>query len=420
MTAKAGRLKGPSVYPFLVRPGSSHTIRDNTNILYAGLVNETYGGIWETTDALDGANAVWFRLGDGTGASATATFSTTGGGTITGFVSASSSGGSGYADSATIPVYLIGSGNGATATATTNASGIVTGLTLTNAGTGYTSAPTVYITSSTDQPEKVDGNWTAMHINQLMVLPKGGNNLEMGLGLSSRIPPRAIPTRRVSLPPTAPSGGTELEHLDQHHPEFRGCQSAPGSSADLSDSTYSLTIDPNNTNDWYITTDGAGSDGAGYIYESTNSGANWFAYSSVVGSSGQGYSFWIQPGGTEALFGSKGSAGLEYTPNYKATNGSGTPDPQFYYVQGFPFQMATNVYQNPFDPNQIWVTSFGNGMWEAELSQISTASVPQNVTATAMSSSEAMVTWTPRRCAPQQLQQHSIFDHRHRGLEHGC
>ncbi len=38
---------------------------NNPNIVHAGLVNEKYGGIWETTDALMGANAVWSCLGDG-------------------------------------------------------------------------------------------------------------------------------------------------------------------------------------------------------------------------------------------------------------------------------------------------------------------------------------------------------------------
>ena len=65
-------------------------------------------------------------------------------GAVTGF--SGLSGGSGYpVSSTTIPVSIYGTGSGARAYATSNSGGVITALTLTTGGTGYTTAPTVLI-----------------------------------------------------------------------------------------------------------------------------------------------------------------------------------------------------------------------------------------------------------------------------------
>ena len=61
-------------------------------------------------------------------------------GTITGFTV--TNGGTGYTSAPTV-VFTGGGGTGAAATATVSSAGVVTGITLTAAGSGYTSAPTI-------------------------------------------------------------------------------------------------------------------------------------------------------------------------------------------------------------------------------------------------------------------------------------
>jgi hypothetical protein len=61
-------------------------------------------------------------------------------GVITGFTV--TNGGSGYTSAPTV-VFTGGGGTGAAATATVSSAGVVTGITLTSAGSGYTSAPTI-------------------------------------------------------------------------------------------------------------------------------------------------------------------------------------------------------------------------------------------------------------------------------------
>lgn len=62
--------------------------------------------------------------------------------------------GSGYT-SPPLVQFVGGGGTGASATATVNTAGAVTGITVTNNGTGYTSAPTVLITPAFDAPPAV-------------------------------------------------------------------------------------------------------------------------------------------------------------------------------------------------------------------------------------------------------------------------
>ncbi|TVS21068.1 MAG: hypothetical protein EA424_00760, partial [Planctomycetaceae bacterium] len=49
--------------------------------------------------------------------------------------------------------------------------------------------------------------------------------------------------------------------------------------------------------------------------------------------------------------------GLWYTANATAAN------PTFTRVDSFPFAHPTRVFHNPYDINEIWVTTFGNGMY---------------------------------------------------------
>jgi len=48
--------------------------------------------------------------------------------------------------------------------------------------------------------------------------------------------------------------------------------------------------------------------------------------------------------------------GLWYSANRRAVS------PIFTQVGGYPFRFPSRVFFNPYDANEIWVTSFGNGM----------------------------------------------------------
>jgi hypothetical protein len=48
--------------------------------------------------------------------------------------------------------------------------------------------------------------------------------------------------------------------------------------------------------------------------------------------------------------------GLWYSSNRRA------PSPTFTPCAGYPFYFPSRVFFNPYDTNEVWVTSFGNGM----------------------------------------------------------
>jgi hypothetical protein len=48
--------------------------------------------------------------------------------------------------------------------------------------------------------------------------------------------------------------------------------------------------------------------------------------------------------------------GLWYSGNRRAAT------PVFTQLSGYPFRFPTRVFYNPYDANEVWVTSFGNGM----------------------------------------------------------
>ena len=48
--------------------------------------------------------------------------------------------------------------------------------------------------------------------------------------------------------------------------------------------------------------------------------------------------------------------GLWYSANRRAGL------PVFTQLSGYPFRFPSRVFFNPYDPNEIWVTSFGDGM----------------------------------------------------------
>lgn len=131
-----------------------------------------------------------------TRATATVTIS---GGAVTGFTGLS--GGSGYAANSTLTCYIVGGGGeGATATATTNSSGVVTSLSLTAGGTGYTSTPFVLIGV---QPGYIvfDQPICSAYCSQ-MLMNQGGSNIPAPTDVKV-----LLPYSRGVISVTAPLGG---------------------------------------------------------------------------------------------------------------------------------------------------------------------------------------------------------------------
>ena len=93
-----------------------------------------------------------------------------------------------YYNTTLVPSVTIegGGGSGATATATVSSAGIVTGITVTSRGTGYTSAPTVTIDYSPRDNRAEVKSWNAS-TRELQVINRTGtfNTAEVITGLSS-------------------------------------------------------------------------------------------------------------------------------------------------------------------------------------------------------------------------------------------
>ncbi len=159
--------------------------------------------------------------------------------------------------------------------------------------------------------------------------------------------------------------------------------------------TFSVTVDPNdpNQNTWFATTYYFGTQGYGTIYKTTDRGAHWSNWvqwangTSETGTVGQAENLWIQPGGKIMLATTKN--GLFYTADYTAAT------PVWYPVANFPFNgnPSFEIASNPFNSNIVYVTTFGDGVWTADVSQLGVPGIVSSVTATTKSSSEVLLNW---------------------------
>jgi hypothetical protein len=121
--------------------------------------------------------------------------------------------------------------------------------------------------------------------------------------------------------------------------------------------TKDLTIDPNDAtqNTWYAGVWGewGSSSGLGGLYRTTNRGINWTRITSALKAVG---SCTISPANPDEMYVTTEDQGLWYSANRRATS------PTFTQVAGYPFRFPSRVFYNPYDTNEVWVTSYGNGM----------------------------------------------------------
>jgi hypothetical protein len=121
--------------------------------------------------------------------------------------------------------------------------------------------------------------------------------------------------------------------------------------------TKDLVIDPhdNAQNTWYACVfsgwGGAANDKGG-LYKTTNRGTSW----TLVLDSYRVESATINPQNADEMYVTTESDGLWYTSDLNAMA------PTFTQLDAFHFQHPVRVFFNPNDNNDVWVTSFGNGL----------------------------------------------------------
>lgn len=124
--------------------------------------------------------------------------------------------------------------------------------------------------------------------------------------------------------------------------------------------TKDIVIDPNdpNQNTWYagvFSGWGGPASGLGGLYKTTNQGTSWvkLTNTSIID---RVTSCTFNPNNASQIFMTTETNGLWVCNNINS------PSPTFSIVQSYPFQQPERVFFNPFNANEMWVTSFGNGM----------------------------------------------------------
>ena len=121
--------------------------------------------------------------------------------------------------------------------------------------------------------------------------------------------------------------------------------------------TKDLVIDPYDLSQstWYVGVFsgwGGPPNGLGGLYRTTNRGLNW----TKINSLDRVTSCAISPTNSNEMYLTTETEGLWYTSNLNVAT------PTFTAVTSYPFRQPERVFFNPYNPNEIWVTSFGNGL----------------------------------------------------------
>lgn len=138
--------------------------------------------------------------------------------------------------------------------------------------------------------------------------------------------------------------------------------------------TKDVVVDPSDPsqNTWYAAVFsgwGGAANGLGGLYRTTNRGANW----SKINTFDRVTSIAFNPNDLEEAYITTEQEGLWKTNDISATT------PFFSLVQEYPFRQPERVYFNPYNSNEMWVTSFGNGLKMVDLNGSSTGT--QNIVA---------------------------------------
>jgi hypothetical protein len=136
------------------------------------------------------------------------------------------------------------------------------------------------------------------------------------------------------------------------------------------------------------------------LYYTSNRGVTWKCITTNLKAV---CSCTISPVNPDEMYVTTEDQGLWCSSNRRAAS------PAFAQVAGYPFRFPTRVFFSPYDANEIWVTSFGNGMRLGRvveprpfLRSIQRTNTTSSVTVTAalgqtvvLSASPDLRAWTP-------------------------
>lgn len=123
--------------------------------------------------------------------------------------------------------------------------------------------------------------------------------------------------------------------------------------------TKDIVIDPNDVtqNTWYagvFSGWGGAPNGLGGLYKTTNRGTSWTKLTGTTIDRVTSLTF--NPTNANEVYLTTEGQGLWVSHNINASS------PTFSIVPSYPFQQPERVFFNPYNTNQMWVSSFGNGM----------------------------------------------------------
>jgi photosystem II stability/assembly factor-like uncharacterized protein len=121
--------------------------------------------------------------------------------------------------------------------------------------------------------------------------------------------------------------------------------------------TKDVIVDPNDATQstWYASVFGGWGNvpnGTGGVYKTINKGVSW----TQISNSFRVNSVTINPTNANELYFTTETRGLWYS------NNAASASPTFSQVSSYPFAGPVRVTYNPYNNNEIWVSSFGNGM----------------------------------------------------------
>lgn len=140
----------------------------------------------------------------------------------------------------------------------------------------------------------------------------------------------------------------------------------------MQEKTFTLIPDPNDVSDstWYACVGNTATPNAGGIYKTVNRGSSWINL--LPGTSVVSCTF--HPILPNEMYICSELTGLYYATN--TNNPTFSPNP----ISNYDFRAPQRVFFNPYDANEVWVTSFGNGLKKGQTSytfnNISTSSSP--------------------------------------------
>jgi len=121
--------------------------------------------------------------------------------------------------------------------------------------------------------------------------------------------------------------------------------------------TKDVVIDPHDPaqNTWFAGVWGewGASADLGGLYATTNRGTTWTRITTNLKAVG---SCTLSPVDPDVLYVTTEDQGLWCSTNRRSAT------PAFVNLAGYPFRFPARVFFNPFDANEVWVTSFGNGL----------------------------------------------------------